>query len=118
MLGLQVLIDSPGSVGKVRWQSFSGGERQRLRLIGGLALSEVLLNHAAIQVDLEILDEPTRHLSAEGIRSLCETLPLRAERLERRTFYIDHQAVESVNFSTVTTVQKGNNGSRIIGGPT
>jgi DNA repair exonuclease SbcCD ATPase subunit len=109
--GLDVTIVSPGSDKPVRWESFSGGEQQRLRLIGALSLSEVLLNHAGIQSDLEVLDEPTRHLSSQGIRDLCESLPDRSIRLGRRTFYTDHTAVESTYFASVLTIVRRIDGS-------
>ena len=108
--GLNVSITSPDSGKVVRWESFSGGEQQRLRLIGSLSLSEVLLNHAGVETDLEILDEPTRSMSSEGIRDLCETLPSRALRLGRRTFYVDHQAVESSHFSSVLLLRRRSSG--------
>lgn len=111
--GLTVSITSPETDNPVRWEAFSGGERQRLRLVGALSLSEVLLNHAAIDSDFEILDEPTRHLSVEGISDLCEALPERAKRLGRRTFYVDHTAVESINFSSVLVVRRTKNGVEI-----
>jgi DNA repair exonuclease SbcCD ATPase subunit len=112
--GLNVSILSPKSRDAVKWESWSGGEGQRLRMVGALALSEVLLDHAGIQPDFEVLDEPTRHLSAEGVRDLCDFLAVRAEQLERRTFYIDHMSVESAQFASVTTIEKDVNGSHIL----
>src|SRR4029077_19584673 len=75
--GLHVTILSPSNDKPVRWKCWSGGEGQRLRLVGALALSDVLLNHAGITTNLEVLDEPTSHLSQEGVRDL---LPFLAER--------------------------------------
>lgn len=109
--GLNVEILSPDNQHHVKWESFSGGERQRLRLVGALALSETLLSYAGIEPDLEILDEPTRHLSPEGIDDLCECLPVRADRLQRRVFYTDHQAIESSLFSSVITVCNTSSGA-------
>jgi DNA repair exonuclease SbcCD ATPase subunit len=112
--GLSTLIHSPHSKGAVRWESWSGGEGQRLRLISALALSEVLLTRAGIDPDLEVLDEPTRHLSSEGIRDLCEFLSLRAQEQHKGIWYVDHQSVESAQFTSVLTVVKGKNGSKIV----
>lgn len=112
--GLNVGILSPKSRDAVKWESWSGGEGQRLRMVGALALSEVLLDHAGIQPDFEVLDEPTSHMSPEGVRDLCEYLAVRAEQLERRTFYIDHLAVESATFASTTTIEKDTDGSHII----
>ena len=112
--GLNVMIASAGNTA-ARWEAWSGGEGQRLRLIGALALSEVLLNHAGIQPSLEILDEPTRHLSSEGVVDLCEYLADRAAQLGRQVWYIDHQATESSMFTTVRTVVKDKEGSHLVG---
>lgn len=113
--GLNVQIYSPLHKGPVKWESFSYGERQRLRLVGALALSETLLNHAGITSDLEFLDEPTRHLSMEGIKDLCEYLPARAKRLKRKTLYVDHTAVESSHFASVITVHRSSDGVLVEG---
>lgn len=113
--GLNVSIISPQSRNPVRWESWSGGEGQRLRLVGALALSDVLLAGAGIDPDAEILDEPTRHLSLEGVRDLCDYLAERAEQLGRRTWLIDHMAVESSQFASVVTIVKDGGGSKIVG---
>jgi len=47
--GLNVTINSPANKGAVKWNAWSGGEGQRLRIVGALALSEVLLNHADVK---------------------------------------------------------------------
>jgi DNA repair exonuclease SbcCD ATPase subunit len=111
--GLNVSILSPGLKSPVRWETWSGGEGQRLRVIGALALSEVLLNYAGVQVDFMILDEPTRHLSPEGVRDLCDFLSERATNLGQQTWLVDHMAIESTSFASVTTIVKGPKGSQI-----
>jgi DNA repair exonuclease SbcCD ATPase subunit len=111
--GLNVCILSPGNKGAVRWESFSGGEGQRLRLVSALALSEVLLNHAGVNPDLEILDEPTRHLSGEGVHDICDYLAERAQGLGKTIFLIDHMAVESTRFDSVLSVVKTKRGSEL-----
>ena len=112
--GMVVSILSPRNKKPVKWESWSGGEGQRLRLAGALALSEVLLGHAAISTDLEILDEPTKHLSDEGVRDMCEMLATRAEQLERRILYIDHQAIDNSLFVSTITVVKTTKGSHLL----
>lgn len=112
--GINVTIVSPSNKNAVKWESWSGGEGQRLRLVGALALSEVLLNYANVQVGLEILDEPTRHMSSEGIEDTCAFLAERAYQLDKVIFYTDHAAVESRYFVDTITVEKDSKGSRII----
>lgn len=111
--GINVTILSPHNKDPVKWQAWSGGEGQRLRLVGSLALAEVLLNHAGIDSTLEILDEPTRHLSAEGIRDIHEFLSDRALRLKKQIFYVDHAAISSRHFSSTITVVKDKSGSHL-----
>jgi len=111
--GLNVTIISPNNQSAVRWENWSGGEGQRLRIVGALALAEVLLGHAGINCNLEILDEPTRHLSPEGVVDLCEYLADRAAQLRKVCLFVDHMAVESTRFASVTTVTKTADGSLV-----
>jgi DNA repair exonuclease SbcCD ATPase subunit len=111
--GIIVNIVSPSNDKSVRWECWSGGEGQRLRLVGALALAEVLLMHAGVDPNIEILDEPTRSLSQEGVRDMCEYLAERADQLGKRIYYTDHQAVESSHFAGTITIVKDSNGSRI-----
>lgn len=112
--GLNVMIQSPKDKAPVKWECWSGGEGQRLRLIGALALSEVLLSRAGVEPKLEILDEPTAHLSSEGVIDLCEFLADRAKQLDKICLYVDHQSVESVRFTSVLTVIKTAKGSELV----
>ncbi len=113
--GLAVLIYSPRNKKPVRWESWSGGEGQRLRLVGSMALSEVLLSYAGVSPNLEIFDEPNRGLSPGGIQDLCVFLRDRARSLGRQIWYTDQQSPESALFSAVVTVRKTiDQGSRIL----
>lgn len=111
--GLSVWVRSPDNDKPVRWECWSGGEGQRLRIIGALALSEVLLAHAGIQTNLEVLDEPTQHLSAEGTRDLCAFLADRAKTIGRQTWWVDHNMIQSNRFSGTITVVRTKQGSQI-----
>lgn len=112
--GLDVLILSPKHKEPVKWSSWSGGEGQRLRIVGALALSEVLLNYAGINTNLEILDEPTTFMPPQGVRDLCEFLSNRAHNLKRQIWYIDHHTTESSDFSAFVTVVKDSKGHSYI----
>ncbi len=115
---INVQISSPESTGFVRWESWSGGECQRLKLIGSLALSDVLLAQVGIETNLEVLDEPAVYWSSEGVQELCAFLADRAREREKTLFYIEHQAVESSHFSEVIRVVKDNDGAYIGQKPT
>ena len=109
--GINAVILSPSNKEAVRFENWSGGEGQRLRIVGALALSQVLLNHAGVETSFECLDEPTRHLSESGVRDLCDYLSDRAERLDRQIWMVDHMAREGTAFSGVVTVVKTKNGA-------
>lgn len=112
--GLNILIQGPKDKKPVKWQCWSKGEGQRLRLVGAMALSDVLLNHAGMETNLEIYDEPTVHMSERGIDNLCELLARRAEANGKTVFFIDHKAVESSHFASTLTVVKSKKGESRI----
>lgn len=109
--GLITNIFKPGGSKPVRWESWSGGEGQRLRLIGAIALSEVLLRRAGVECDLMILDEPTRHLSPEGVRETVDFLFDRGR--DYQIFYVDHQAIETAQFMSTVAVRRTDAGVSI-----
>jgi len=111
-LGLNVEVMKMGMQKGVKMESWSGGEGQRIRLIGAIALSEVLLRRAGVECDLMILDEVTKHMSPEGVNETIEYLNERGR--DNQVFYIDHQAIESSRFSSVVHVVKSDQGARIV----
>lgn len=114
--GLNVSIMSPRNEKPVSWKCWGGGVGQRLRIAGALSLSEVLLNHAGVACNVEVLDEPARHMTRGGVRGLCNYLAQRAIDTGKTIWFIDHAAIESDKFSDVATVVKDENGSRIVWG--
>lgn len=112
--GLNVSILSPRNKKPVKWKCWGGGVGQRLRIAGALAFAEVLLNHANVMCNLEILDEPTRHMTRNGARDLCNYLASRAIKQKKTIWLIDHLSIDSDKFDDVVTVVKDNNGSHIV----
>ncbi len=102
-----------GQTKPIPFESYSGGESQRLQLAVTAALSEILLSRAGISTNIEILDEPSRNLSQQGIIDLLECLKERAAELNRCIYFIDHNSLESGYFDQVITIQKDQSGSRI-----
>jgi DNA repair exonuclease SbcCD ATPase subunit len=113
---LNVSVLSPGNDKPVKWEVWGGGAGQRLRIAGSLSLSDVLLARAGISTNLEILDEPARHMSKEGVRDLCDALSARAAGLQRCIWFVDHMSIESDRFAEVCTVVKDGRGSRLVRG--
>jgi hypothetical protein len=112
--GLNVSVLSPHNAKPVKWECWGGGVGQRQRVIATLALSEVLLASAGIETSMEVLDEPTTHMSNEGTEDLCGFLAERALALGRATWWVDHQVVESTRFANVVTVVKDREGISYI----
>lgn len=108
-----VLLYPPDQDEPVRWENYSGGESQRWQLAVAFGLSEVLLDRAGINPNLEIYDEPTRGLSKEGIEDLLEHLQDRAIELNRAILFCDHHSLERGMFNDVITIVKDEEGSHV-----
>lgn len=109
---ISVYIFQPEYDDAVAWEDFSGGEGQRLRLVGAIALSEVLLRRAGVRCDLLVLDEPTRHLSPEGVRDTVDFLLDRSR--DSQIFYVDHAATDSRRFAGSVRVTRDRDGARFF----
>jgi DNA repair exonuclease SbcCD ATPase subunit len=100
--GIQMTVDAIEKI-----EAWSGGEAQRLRLAASLALSASLLVEAGLNIDLLALDEPSAHLSAEGLNELTAFLAQHAEAEGRRIFFTDQRRLNAD--STVTLTREGAN---------
>lgn len=111
--GFTVTVRSPENAEYVPWASWSGGERQRLRIAAQMGLSNLIRSRMGVALPLEIWDEPSRGLSPEGIQDLLRCLERRA-RVEGRIIYIvDHTAHAFGGFAGTTVIVKDAQGSRI-----
>ena len=108
------LIYPSGQVQPITFESYSGGESQRLQLAVTAGLSEVLLSRAGIDINIEIYDESSKSLSQQGVEDLLNCLKERAYDLKRSIYFVDHASVNHGIFSEVITIEKGDNGSRIV----
>lgn len=109
--GLIVTVLSPYNDGPVRWEVWSGGEGQRLRIVAALALADILLGYVGVEAGFEILDEPTSHMMRT--RELCAYLQARAWQQSKRCLFVDHRSIESRWFDSVITIVKDSRGSRL-----
>jgi DNA repair exonuclease SbcCD ATPase subunit len=109
------LIYPSGQSAPIAFESYSGGESQRLQLAVTAALSEILLSRASIDTNIEIYDESSKALSREGIVDLLECLKERAYELGRSIYFVDHTMLESGFFDSIITIEKNpGHGSRIL----
>lgn len=111
--GFTVMIRSPGGGDAVPFAAWSGGESQRLRMAGDLGLANLIMERAGLENTIEMFDEPSKHLSQEGLNDLAETLAVRAEASGRRILLIDHNTMDFGGFANTITVIKDKNGSRL-----
>lgn len=112
--GFQVLIRSPDNDDLVPWEAWSGGEGQRLRLGGTMGLANLILQRKGITSNLQIWDEPSQHLSTEGLEDLVDLLAQRAQTLNQQIFLVDHASYDYGGFEAVFCVEKGRDGSQIV----
>ena len=110
--GFTVLIHAPGAPGPVKFESWSGGETQRLCLAGDLGLANLIMERAGLRSTIEFFDEPSRHLSNAGILDLAETLHQRAKEQDKRCFVIEHNLLD-YPYTGAITVVKDATGSHI-----
>lgn len=111
--GFNVRVLSPHNERSGPWESWSGGEGQRLRVATQEGLADLIRDRTGCTLELEIWDEPTEHLSGQGVTDLLDSLAQRARRKQRQIWVVDHRALGFGNFTDVYTVIKDANGSRI-----
>lgn len=111
--GFTVNIASPYSNGAVPWKAWSGGETQRLRIAGAIGLSAFLRGRLGVNPNIEVWDEPTEHLSKQGVDDLLEFMAHRAQEEGRSIWLIDPRSLEAGAFDARYIVTKEVNGARI-----
>jgi DNA repair exonuclease SbcCD ATPase subunit len=111
--GFVVFIRCPSNPEPVRWESWSGGETQRLQLAGDFGLANLIMLQAGLTNTIEFYDEPSNHLSDEGLVDLAETLHQRASEDGKRIILVDHRMPDFGDFAGVITVTKDEEGSTI-----
>jgi DNA repair exonuclease SbcCD ATPase subunit len=113
--GFVVFVYAPGRDEPVRFEAWSGGATQRLRMAGDLGLANLIMIRAGLTSTIEFYDEPSRHLSAEGQLDLAETLYQRALTDKKVIFLVDHNLID-FGFTGTLTVVKTQVGSQLVYG--
>lgn len=101
--GFSVFIHSPKHDEPVRFESWSGGETQRLRLAGDLGLANLIMEQAGFTNHIELIDEPSEHMSPEGIEDMIETIYQRAIDTGKQIWLADHNTMGFGDFAGVLT---------------
>lgn len=108
--GFTVMVTPPNATEAVPWNSYSGGETQRLRIAGNIGLSNLIKSIKGIDINLEIWDEPTAHLSPEGVEDLLNFFKERSK--DNELWLIDHRTLD-FEFDRKITIRKTSEGSLI-----
>jgi DNA repair exonuclease SbcCD ATPase subunit len=111
--GFTVLVYSPDHDKPVRWEAWGGGVTHRLRLAGDLGLANLIMERAGLTGSVEFYDEPSRHLSQEGLLDVAETLHQRALTGNKRVFLVDHASIDFGDFAGCYFITKTADGSQI-----
>jgi len=86
---------------------------QRLILAGNVAFSDISCARLGVTPALEVWDEPTNHLSAEGVEDLSYFLKDRSTVKGRTILFIDHKTIDSGVFDGSFTVELTKHGSSL-----
>lgn len=108
--GFSVFITSPKHDKPVRFESWSGGESQRLKLAGDLGLANLIMEQAGFENHIEIIDEPSEHMSPEGIADLVDTIRHRAESSSKQVWLVDHHTMDVGDFAGVLIAKMNSEG--------
>jgi DNA repair exonuclease SbcCD ATPase subunit len=109
-----VRIQTPYRKEPLPLKALSGGERARLRLASAFALSDLILRRRGMTCNIEVYDEPTQHLSQEGIDDVIEILKARAQAAKKQVWFVDHHNINSAAFADTVYLELKNNRTRII----
>lgn len=116
--GFMVFVKSPRNKHPVRWENWSGGETQRLQLAGDIGLSNLIMHQAGLHSTIEFFDEPSTHLSQEGMLDLANMLHERALNENKAIWIVDHAAIQNFgDFQGIIKVRKDKNGSSLSFAP-
>ena len=111
--GFTVFIRNSTHPEPVRFEAWSGGETKRLQLAGDLGLANLIMLQAGLTNTIEFYDEPSNHLSQEGLLDLAETLYQRAINDNKRILMVDHHNIDFGDFAGVIKVTKTEEGSSL-----
>ncbi len=112
--GFRVMID-PGidsSSSLKPWEAWSGGEGQRLRLAGTLALSSLILRQFNRDCNIQVWDEKLYWLSGSGEDDMLDLLRETAKQHNKQIWLVDQHNLD-YNFDGVITVVKDTEGSHL-----
>jgi DNA repair exonuclease SbcCD ATPase subunit len=109
--GFNVFVKSPANDRQVPWESWSGGEAQRLRVATQWGLINLIRQSTGADIAMEVFDEPTHGMEAQGIVDMLDVLRDRAQSEQRQIWVVDHHALGSAAFDGTVLVEKTRKGT-------
>jgi len=93
---------------------WSGGEAQRIRLALTIGISDFIKAKRELDYNFIILDEPSQHLSEEGIEDLLSYLKEKANAEDITIYLIEHKELKNSGiFNEIVLIEKNELGSII-----
>lgn len=108
--GVQIQVRSPKA--SAPWESWSGGESQRLTLAIAKGFANMIKRMSGVTYTFEFWDEPSAWLSVEGIEDMIGTLRDRAEQERISLWLVDHRSLGAA-FDETWVVRKNGEGSYV-----
>jgi len=104
------LVHSPHVDMPVPWESWSGGEEQRLKLATGYGIVDAITSLTGIRWNIEVWDEPSAHLSETGVQDLLALMEHRARTSKKQVWTIDHRSLGDAAFLSYVGIVKDDKG--------
>jgi DNA repair exonuclease SbcCD ATPase subunit len=111
--GFHAFVTSPTSKEPKPWESWSGGETQRLRLACAAGYGDMAASRLGVIPTIEVWDEPTQHLSPEGVDQLLWFLKERARSHGKQIWVVEHHSLQHGAFDGLAKVVKDHKGSHL-----
>lgn len=109
--GVQIQVTSPES--SAPWESWSGGEGQRIRLAIALGFASLIERMTAVRYSIEVWDEPSSFLSSEGIDDFLACMRNRVDTEHKALWLIDCGVMANTSFDEVWQMTKTAEGSQL-----
>ena len=106
-----------GTITERNYQSWSGGEKQRISFAVDFGLSRLIARRARNKYDLLILDEVFKHLDRAGKEAVVEMLQV-LSRERSSVFVVEHDDEFKGAFENIVSVTKQNRRSEFVSVPT